>query len=62
MQRFAFLYTHDRNFDELLAQALFGTGTIILIVRSVGDALKSFAIGGAIWTSLSWISTRVVVA
>jgi DNA-binding NtrC family response regulator len=40
MQRFALLYTHDRNVDELLAQALFGTGTIILNARSVGDALQ----------------------
>jgi len=34
------LYTRDRTFDQVLARALFGTGTIILIARSVGDALQ----------------------
>jgi hypothetical protein len=34
------LYTRDQTFDQVLARALFGTGTIILIARSVGDALQ----------------------
>jgi DNA-binding response OmpR family regulator len=34
------LYTRDRNFDGLLAEALSGTGTIVLIARTVADALQ----------------------
>jgi ActR/RegA family two-component response regulator len=34
------LYTRDQTFDQVLARALFGTGTIILIARGVGDALQ----------------------
>jgi DNA-binding response OmpR family regulator len=34
------LYTRDQTFDQVLAGALLGTGTIILIARSVGDALQ----------------------
>jgi DNA-binding response OmpR family regulator len=34
------LYTRDQTFDQVLARALLGTGTIILIARSVGDALQ----------------------
>jgi DNA-binding NtrC family response regulator len=38
--RLALLYTRDRGFDQILAEALAGTATIILIARSVGDALQ----------------------
>jgi ActR/RegA family two-component response regulator len=38
--RLVLLYTHDRNFDRLLSEALIGTGAIVLIARSVGDALQ----------------------
>jgi len=34
------LYTHDRNFDRPLSEALIRTGAIVLIARSVGDALQ----------------------
>lgn len=38
--RLVLLYTRDRNFDQVLAQALLGMGTIVLVARSVGDALQ----------------------
>lgn len=38
--RLVLLYTHDRNFDRLLSEALIGTGAIVLIARSVGDAVQ----------------------
>jgi DNA-binding NtrC family response regulator len=38
--RLVLLFTHDRNFDRVLSEALFGTGAIVLITRSVGDALQ----------------------
>jgi DNA-binding response OmpR family regulator len=38
--RLVLLYTRDHTFDRVLAGALFGTGSIILIARSVGDALQ----------------------
>jgi DNA-binding response OmpR family regulator len=38
--RLVLLYTHDRNFDPLLSEALIGTGAIVLIARGVGDALQ----------------------
>jgi DNA-binding NtrC family response regulator len=34
------LYTHDRNFDRVLSEALFGADAIVLLARSVGDALQ----------------------
>jgi DNA-binding NtrC family response regulator len=34
------LYTHDRNCDRLLSETLSGTGAIVLIARSVGDAVQ----------------------
>jgi DNA-binding NtrC family response regulator len=34
------LYTHDRNFDRVLSEALSGTDAIVLNARSVGDALQ----------------------
>jgi DNA-binding response OmpR family regulator len=33
-------YTHDRNFDRPLSEALIGTGAIVLITRSVGDGVQ----------------------
>jgi len=38
--RLVLLYTHDRNFDRVLSDALFGTDAIVLIARSVSDALQ----------------------
>ena len=38
--RLVLLYTHDRNFDLLLSEALIGTDAIVLIARGVGDALQ----------------------
>jgi DNA-binding response OmpR family regulator len=38
--RLVLLYTRDRSFDRLLSAALIGTGAIVLIARSVGDALQ----------------------
>jgi DNA-binding response OmpR family regulator len=38
--RLVLLFTRDRSFDRELSQALFGTGTIVLITRSVRDALQ----------------------
>src|SRR5258705_5584972 len=38
--RIVLLYTCDQNFDRVLTEALYGTGTIILIARSVSDALQ----------------------
>jgi len=48
-RRFLLLHTHDRNFDRLLSEAPFETrtraararGAIVLIARSVGNALQS---------------------
>jgi DNA-binding response OmpR family regulator len=34
------LYTRDPNFDVLLGEALFGTGAIVLVARTVADALN----------------------
>lgn len=34
------LYTRDRNFDQILAPALSGTDTIVLVARTVADALQ----------------------
>jgi DNA-binding response OmpR family regulator len=34
------LYTRDLNFNSLLAEALSGTGTGVLVARTVADALK----------------------
>ena len=34
------LYTRDPNFDGLLGEALSGTGAIVLIARTVADALQ----------------------
>ena len=34
------LYTRDPNFDGLLAEALSGTGAMVLVARTVADALK----------------------
>ena len=34
------LYTSDRNFDHILAQALSETDTIVLVARTVADALE----------------------
>ena len=39
-RRLVLLYTRDPNFDHILAQALSGTDTIILVGRTVADALK----------------------
>jgi DNA-binding response OmpR family regulator len=38
--RLVLLYTHDPNFDRVLSEALSGAGAIVLIARSVGDALQ----------------------
>jgi DNA-binding NtrC family response regulator len=38
--RLILLYTLDRNFDRVLSEALSGAGAIVLIARSVGDALQ----------------------
>ncbi len=38
--RLVLLYTHDRNFDRPLSEALIGTGAIVLITRSVGDGVQ----------------------
>ena len=34
------LYTRDPNFDGLLGEALSGTGAIVLVARTVADALQ----------------------
>jgi ActR/RegA family two-component response regulator len=39
-RRLVLLYTRDRSFDRVLSEALFGTGAIVRIARSVGDALQ----------------------
>ena len=39
-RRLVLLYTRDPNFDRVLTEALWGTGAIVLIARSVGDALQ----------------------
>ena len=44
--RLVLLYTRDRSFDRLLSEALIGTGAIVLIARSVGDALQVVASRG----------------
>src|SRR5215469_16043286 len=40
------LYTRDSNFDHILAQALSGTDTIVLVGRTVADALEIFCLRG----------------
>jgi DNA-binding response OmpR family regulator len=39
-RRLVLLYTLDPNFDRVLTEALWGTDAIVLIARSVGDALQ----------------------
>jgi CheY-like chemotaxis protein len=39
-RRLVLLYAPDPNFDRVLSEALWGTGAIVLIARSVGDALQ----------------------
>jgi DNA-binding NtrC family response regulator len=39
-RRLVLLYARDRNFDRVLTEALGGTGAVVLIARSVGDALQ----------------------
>jgi DNA-binding NtrC family response regulator len=39
-RRLVLLYTRDPNFDRVLTEALLGTDAIVLIARSVGDALQ----------------------
>ena len=39
-RRLVLLYTRDPNFDHILAQALSGTDTIVLVGRTVADGLK----------------------
>ena len=39
-RRLVLLYAPDPNFDRVLTEALWGTGAIVLIARSVGDALQ----------------------
>jgi DNA-binding response OmpR family regulator len=34
------LYTRDPNFDGLLGEALSGTGAIVLVARTIADALQ----------------------
>jgi DNA-binding response OmpR family regulator len=34
------LFSHDRTFDQLVSEALWGTGTIVLIARNVCDAIQ----------------------
>ncbi len=38
--RLVLLYTRDRAFDQLVSEALFGAGGIVLIAQSVGEALQ----------------------
>ena len=38
--RLVLLFTRDRSFDREVSEALFGTGTIVFITRSVRDALQ----------------------
>lgn len=39
-KRLALLFTFDPGFESTVRQALLGTGTILLIARTVGDALQ----------------------
>jgi DNA-binding response OmpR family regulator len=39
-RRLVLLYAPDPNFDRVLTEALWGTGAVVLIARSVGDALQ----------------------
>jgi DNA-binding response OmpR family regulator len=39
-RRLVLLYTRDPKFDRVLTEALWGTDAIVLIARSVGDALQ----------------------
>ena len=39
-RRLVLLYAPDPNFDRALTEALWGTGAVVLIARSVGDALQ----------------------
>ena len=38
--RFILLFTRQRTFDQLVSEALFGTGAIVLIARNVREALQ----------------------
>jgi DNA-binding response OmpR family regulator len=39
-KRLVLLLTRDRYFEKLLAEALLESGTIVLVARTVGDALR----------------------
>jgi len=38
--RLVLLFTRDRAFDQLVGEALFAAGAIVLIARSVADVLQ----------------------
>jgi DNA-binding response OmpR family regulator len=38
--RVILLYTRDRSFDQLVADALLGSSALVLIARSIGDAIQ----------------------
>lgn len=40
LARLALLYTRDHDFEEVVRRALWDTGTILLIARTVDDALQ----------------------
>lgn len=40
LARLALLYTHDDNLERVVRQALWDTGTILFIARTVEDALQ----------------------
>ena len=40
LARLVLLYTHDDDFQKVVRQALWDTGTILLIARTVGEALQ----------------------
>jgi hypothetical protein len=39
-RRLILLHTHDRDFDRVFTEALWGTGAVVLVGRSVGLALQ----------------------
>jgi hypothetical protein len=56
-RRLVLLYRRDRNFDRVLTEAVLGTGAVVLIARSVGDARQVISSRRRELDFVIWIST-----
>ena len=61
LARLVLLYTRDDDFKTVVRQALWDTGTVLLIAGTVEEALQMFADESVSWMSLSWLSMEIAV-